>query len=111
MSDSNFKRSLGIGLAASIACVFLCALMLGQSQSGQPLVGQGRLAEAEPWLERAGQTPRIEAEPAAGTGLHYARGLIELARGRNAEALSTLKDAERFDGQAVVIRFTVAGPA
>jgi hypothetical protein len=37
------------------------------------MVGQGRLDEAEPWLERAGRTLRTEAEPATGMNLHYAR--------------------------------------
>ena len=64
-------------------------------------VAQGRLAEAEPWLERAGQTLRTEAEPAAGMRLHYARGLLELARGRNEEALSAVQAAERLAGTLV----------
>jgi hypothetical protein len=34
---------------------------------------QGRLAETEPWLERAERTLRIQAEPAAGLSLRYAR--------------------------------------
>jgi LuxR family transcriptional regulator, maltose regulon positive regulatory protein len=68
---------------------------------GGTLVGQGRLAEAERWLERAGQTLRAEAEPAAGMLLHYARGLLELARGRNEEALSALQAAERLAGTLV----------
>jgi LuxR family maltose regulon positive regulatory protein len=37
---------------------------------GAAMVVQGRLAEAERWLERAGQTLRTEAEPAVGMGLH-----------------------------------------
>ena len=64
-------------------------------------VTQGRLAEAESWLERAGQTLRTEAEPAAGMRLHYARGLLELARGRNEEALSAVQAAERLAGTLV----------
>ncbi len=64
-------------------------------------VAQGRLAEAESWLERAGQTLRTEAEPAAGMRLHYARGLLELARGRNEEVLSALQAAERLAGTLV----------
>ena len=64
-------------------------------------VAQGRLAEAESWLERAGQTLRTEAEPSAGMRLHYARGLLELARGRNEEALSAVQAAERLAGTLV----------
>jgi LuxR family maltose regulon positive regulatory protein len=68
---------------------------------GGVIVGQGRLAEAEPWLERAGQTLRTEAEPAAGMSLHHARGLLELARGRNEEALSAFQAAERLAGSLI----------
>jgi LuxR family transcriptional regulator, maltose regulon positive regulatory protein len=64
-------------------------------------VVQGRLAEAGPWLERAGQTFRTEAEPTAGTCLHYSRGLLELARGRNEETLTALRAAERLAGTLV----------
>src|SRR5260370_6908517 len=65
------------------------------------MVGQGGLAEAERWLERAGQTLRTEAEPATGMYLHYARGLLELARGRNEEALADIQAAERLAATAV----------
>jgi LuxR family maltose regulon positive regulatory protein len=57
---------------------------------------QGQLEEAESWLERAGQTLPIEAEPAARMLLHYLRGQLELARGRDEEALSALQAAERL---------------
>jgi len=62
---------------------------------GGVMVGQGRLEEAERWLERAGRTLRTEAEPATGMYLHYARGLLELARGRNDEALADIQAANR----------------
>jgi LuxR family transcriptional regulator, maltose regulon positive regulatory protein len=68
---------------------------------GSAMIGQGRLAEAESWLERAGRTLRIEAEPAAGINLPYTRGQLELARGRNAEALSAFQAAERLAGTLV----------
>src|SRR5262249_37861279 len=68
---------------------------------GTMLVAQGRLAEAEPWLERAAPTLRTEAEPAAWMNFHYARGLLELARGRNEEALSLYRAAERLAGTLV----------
>ena len=63
---------------------------------GSVTVGQGRLAEAEPWLERAAQTLRTEAEPAAGMGLHYTRCLLELVHGRHADALAEIQAAERL---------------
>jgi LuxR family maltose regulon positive regulatory protein len=63
---------------------------------GGALVGQGRLAEAAPWLERAEQTLRVEAEPAAGMLLHYGRGLLELAGGGYREALADFQAAEQL---------------
>jgi LuxR family maltose regulon positive regulatory protein len=65
------------------------------------LLGQGRLAEAGRWLERAGQTLRPEAEPAAGMNLHYGRAVLELARGRDQEALADFQVAERLAGTLV----------
>jgi LuxR family maltose regulon positive regulatory protein len=68
---------------------------------GSALVGQGQLVEAARWLERAGHTLRNEAETAAGMTLRDARGLLELARGRNEEALADLQCAERLAGTLV----------
>ncbi|MGO9657769.1 MAG: LuxR C-terminal-related transcriptional regulator [Acidimicrobiales bacterium] len=68
---------------------------------GAVTVGQGRLAEAEPWLELAEQTLRTETEPVVGMIIHYSRGLLELARGRNEEALKALETAERLAGTLV----------
>ena len=64
------------------------------AELGIVLLYQGRLDEAEPWLERAEHTLRIEAEPAAGMSLRYARAVLELARGRYADALAAFGDAE-----------------
>lgn len=63
---------------------------------GAALVGQGRIAEAEPWLDRAGQTLPAELHPAAGMSLHYARGLLEMARGRHIDALTALQAGDRL---------------
>src|SRR5215468_5959698 len=63
---------------------------------GSALVGEGRLEEAEPWLERAGQTLRTEADPATGMGLHYSRGLLDLALGRYEAALADFQAGERL---------------
>ena len=37
-------------------------------------------------------------EPAAGVGVHYTRRLLELARGRDADALAAMLAAERLAG-------------
>ncbi len=60
------------------------------------MLNQGRLDEAEPWLERAERTLRTEAEPAAGMSLRYARAVLELARGRPQEALAAFRGAEKL---------------
>jgi LuxR family maltose regulon positive regulatory protein len=62
------------------------------------LVWQGRLEEAEPWIERAEGTVRAEAEPTIAVLAYYGRGLIELARGRDAAALVAFRAAERLSG-------------
>jgi LuxR family maltose regulon positive regulatory protein len=59
------------------------------------LVWQGRLEDAEQWLERAERTLHTEVHSAAGVLLHGARGLFELARGRN-DALAAFLAAGRL---------------
>jgi LuxR family maltose regulon positive regulatory protein len=65
---------------------------------GGALIGQGQLEEAEPWVQRAERTVRPEADPAAGVRVHSVRGLLELARGRDADALAAFRAAERLGG-------------
>jgi LuxR family maltose regulon positive regulatory protein len=60
------------------------------------LAWQGRPEEAESWIQRAERTVRPEAEPAAALGVRYVRGLLELARGRDQEALAAFRAAERL---------------
>jgi LuxR family transcriptional regulator, maltose regulon positive regulatory protein len=59
---------------------------------------QGRPEEAEPWIQRAERTVKAEAEPAARLGVHYVRGVLELARGRDADVLAAFRAAERLAG-------------
>jgi len=63
------------------------------------LIWQGRLEEAEPWIQRAERTLRAEAEPAAGLVIRSHRGLLELARGRDADALAAFQAADRLAGR------------
>ena len=65
---------------------------------GTVLAWQGRPEEAEPWVQRAERTVRAEAEPAAALAVHYTRGLLELVRGRDADALAAFRAAERPAG-------------
>ncbi len=75
---------------------------------GGVLLYQGRLADAEPWLERAERTLRIEVEPAAGMSLRFARAVLEMARGRYPQALAALEGAENLAGQLVRPHLMVA---
>jgi LuxR family transcriptional regulator, maltose regulon positive regulatory protein len=58
---------------------------------------QGRLAEAEPWLQRAERVFALESSP-AGLGGDYVRGQFELGRGHLAAALSAFRAAQRRIG-------------
>jgi len=66
---------------------------------GAMLAWQMRPGEAEPWVQRAERVLRAETEPAAVLGMHRARGVLELARGRVAEALAAFQAAERLGGR------------
>jgi LuxR family maltose regulon positive regulatory protein len=68
---------------------------------GVVLVWQVRLEEAEPLLDQAERTLPAETQPAAGIVLHQARGMLELARGRDADALAAFRAADRLAGLLV----------
>ena len=70
--------------AAGTACMAL----------GTMLTWQGRLDEAEPWVQRAERILTAEAQPSTGHVIRYLRGLLELARGRDADALAALRAVE-----------------
>ena len=76
---------------------------------GGALTGQGRLEEAEPWVQRAERTVRADAEPAVAVTVHHVRGLLELARGRDADALAAFRAAERLAGQLTAPHYLVPG--
>jgi LuxR family transcriptional regulator, maltose regulon positive regulatory protein len=75
--------------AAGLASVILGAMLAWQMRPG----------EAEPWVQRAERVLRAETEPAAVLGMHRARGVLELARGRDADALAAFQAAERLGGR------------
>src|SRR5690349_8028414 len=83
--------------AAGIAYVWLAAA----------LVSQARPEEAQPWVQRAERTVRAEAEPADAVTVHYIRGLLELARGRDAGALAAFRAAERLAGHLAAPHYLV----
>jgi len=73
------------------------------------LVRQGRLEEAEAWNQRAERTVRAEAEPAVALAMRYNRGLLELARGRDADALAAFQAADRLAGRLAEPNLIVHG--
>jgi LuxR family transcriptional regulator, maltose regulon positive regulatory protein len=66
---------------------------------GGMLAWQGRLEDAEPWMQRAERTVRAEAEPAVALAIRLNRGMLELARGRDADALAAFQAADRLAGR------------
>jgi LuxR family maltose regulon positive regulatory protein len=62
-------------------------------------VWQGQPEEAELWVQRAERTIRAEADRPAGVALLYIRGLVELVRGRDADALAAWQAAEPLAGR------------
>jgi LuxR family transcriptional regulator, maltose regulon positive regulatory protein len=76
---------------------------------GGAMVSQGRLAEGERWLGHATRTLRPEVEPAVGMSLHYARGGLDMARGRHADAIAAFRAARRL-AETLVTPHTLATP-
>jgi LuxR family transcriptional regulator, maltose regulon positive regulatory protein len=66
---------------------------------GAVLVWQGRLEEAEPWVRRAERALRADADPAVGLTVGWIRGLLELGRGQDADALAAFQAADRLAGR------------
>ena len=75
---------------------------------GGVLVSQGRSEEAEPWIQRAERTVRAEAEPAAAVAVVFFRGLLQLARGRDADALAAFRAAERLAGHFAAPHYLIS---
>jgi len=74
---------------------------------GTILTWQGRLGEAETWVQRAEHTLTADAQPATGHVIRYLRGLLELARGRDADALAAFRAAEPLARRLAAPHYTV----
>jgi LuxR family transcriptional regulator, maltose regulon positive regulatory protein len=61
---------------------------------GSALAWQGRLAEADAWVQRAERTVDAEDRPVVAMGIKYLRGQLELARGQPAAALAAFEAGE-----------------
>jgi LuxR family maltose regulon positive regulatory protein len=103
-------RSWALGVERSLETIELArrqgwseepALAVAHVVLGATKVWQGRLGEAEPWLEHAERTRAAEVQPAAGVELYCARGLLELGRSHDQEALEAFRAAERLAGLLV----------
>ena len=70
--------------ACGIACFVLAAL----------LTWQGRLEEAERWLQSAERTVRAETQPAMSAATRFVREAFEMARNRDSAALAAFQAAE-----------------
>jgi LuxR family transcriptional regulator, maltose regulon positive regulatory protein len=75
---------------------------------GTVLAWQGRPGEAEPWIQRGERIVTAEADPAAAMGACLSRGILELARGRERDALDAFRAAERMAGSLDESRLVVA---
>jgi LuxR family transcriptional regulator, maltose regulon positive regulatory protein len=76
---------------------------------GGGLTWRGRLEEAEPWMRGLERTLVMEAEPATGLTIHHVRGLFELARGRDADALAAFQAADQLAGRLAEPNMVVHG--
>jgi LuxR family maltose regulon positive regulatory protein len=91
------QHGWGSDPAAGTACMAL----------GTILTWQGRLGEAEFWVQRAEHTLTADAQPATGHVIRYIRGLLELARGRDADALAAFRGAEPLARRLAAPHYTV----
>jgi LuxR family maltose regulon positive regulatory protein len=72
---------------------------------GAVLIDRGLFSEGELWLQRADPILARAPEPAASVGLHHAQGMLEMCRGRFAEALGAFRAAERMTEQLRALHF------
>jgi LuxR family maltose regulon positive regulatory protein len=66
---------------------------------GSVLVLQGQLEEAEPWMQRTERALRADADPSLELAVRFARGFLEVERGRDTDALAAFQAAERLAGR------------
>jgi LuxR family maltose regulon positive regulatory protein len=85
------------------------AFGLASVNVGTILAWQGRPEEGESWMRRAERTLRAEAEPADALAIRSLRGVLELARGRDADALAAFQAADRLAGRLTEPNLMVHG--
>ena len=75
---------------------------------GAVLAWQWRLEEAEDCVRRAERTLRAESEPSAAVRIYWIRGVLDLVRGRDEDALAAFGTAERLAGRLAEAPYLVA---
>jgi LuxR family transcriptional regulator, maltose regulon positive regulatory protein len=98
-SRSEERSRQAIELARSHGWTDESAAGTAYSLLAAVLSWQGRVEEAEPFSQRAEGIVRAESEPAEALAAYYIRGRLELARGRNADALTAFRAAERLNAR------------
>ena len=83
--------------AFGVACLVL----------GAGLTWQGRLDEAEPWVQRAERTLKAETHPIPAVSIRSLRGVLELARGQDTEAALAAIQAADLARRLVAPQHTV----
>ena len=66
------------------------------------LAMQGRPEQAEHWVQSAERVFRADAQPGSGLAIYYFSGVLDLARGRDGDALGAFLAAERQAGRLAV---------
>ena len=85
------------------------AFGLASMNVGTILAWQGRPEEGESWIQQAERTLRAESEPADALAIRSLRGVLELARGRDADALAAFQAADRLAGRLTEPNLMVHG--
>jgi LuxR family transcriptional regulator, maltose regulon positive regulatory protein len=85
------------------------AASIASTTLGLVLSWQERLDEAEPWVQRAERTLRAESQPAERMLIAHVRGVLELARGHDAEALAAFRAVEPLAGRLAAPNALVLG--
>jgi LuxR family maltose regulon positive regulatory protein len=85
------------------------AFGLASMNVGTILAWQGRPEEGEPWIQQAERTLRAETEPADALAIRSLRGVLELARGRDADALAAFQAADQLAGRLTEPNLMVHG--
>ena len=85
------------------------AFGLASMNVGTILAWQGRPEEGEPWIQQAERTLRAETEPADALAIRSLRGVLELARGRDPDALAAFQAADQLAGRLTEPNLMVHG--